>query len=143
MILTNEMAEFLDNQGLGTFDINTSNGDIYVMTMPSSPDDIICLYQRGGLVADGKLGYDNPKIQIMVRGVQLITTQQKAQDVYNIFQGFHGKSFITNGIHIVNCIGEQSAPNFIGKDTNRRFEFSLNFTLEIKNFEGGRSNGNC
>ena len=141
MNLTSEMAQYLDNQGLGTFDEFSSSGDIYIMTMPSTPDDILCLYQRGGLTADGKLGYDNPNIQIMVRGVNVLTTQQRAQNVYNALQGFHARSFVANGIHIVNCIASQSAPNFLGKDENRRFEFSLNFILEIKNFEGGRDNG--
>lgn len=141
MSLIQEMAQYLDNQGIGTFDEATTNGDIYIMTIPSSPDDCICLYARGGGIADGKLGYDLPSIQILVRGVNVIDTQQKAQDIYNKLQGFHAKPFINNGIHIINCIALQSAPNFIGTDGNRRFEFSLNYNLEIKNFEGGRNNG--
>lgn len=141
MSLIQEIAKYLDNQGIGTFDEISSSGDIFIMTIPSSPDDCICLYTRGGGIADGKLGYDLPSIQILVRGVEVISTQQKAQDIYNKLQGFHAQSFVTNGIHVVNCISLQSAPNFIGTDGNRRFEFSMNFTLEIKNFEGGRNNG--
>ena len=71
MSLIQEMAQYLDNQGIGTFDEATTNGDIYIMTIPSSPDDVICLYARGGGIADGKLGYDLPSIQILVRGVNV------------------------------------------------------------------------
>lgn len=140
-MLVSEMAQYLNDQGIGVFDETGSTGDIFIMTMPSTPDDTICLYSKGGLSADGKLGYDQAKIEILVRGVNVITTQQKAQSIYNKLQGFHNNYFKSGGFWIVNCIGDQSAPNFIGKDENRRYEFSLNFTIEIQNFEGGRENG--
>ena len=140
-MLVSEMAEYLQSKNLGIFDEVGNTGDIFIYTMPSSPDNIIALYSRGGTQADSKLGYDPLSVQIMVRGVYAIPTHDRAQNIYNTLQGFHNNTFINNGTWIVSCIADQSGPNFISKDENKRFEFSLNFTVEIKNFEGGRSNG--
>ena len=140
-MLLDEIAEYLQFKNLGVFDPIGNTGDIFIFTMPSSPDNIIALYGRGGSAADGKLGYDPLSVEIIVRGIYAIPTQQKAQNIYNVLQGFHNNNFIEDGTWIVSCIGDQSGPNFISKDENKRYEFSLNFTVEIKNFEGGRNNG--
>lgn len=139
-MLITEIAEYLQFMNLGVYDPIGNNGDIFIYTMPSSPDNIIALYERGGGLADGKLGYDPRSVEIIVRGRQAIPTHDKAQYIYNTLHGFHNKTFIEDGIWVVNCLGDQAGPNYISKDENKRFEFSLNFTIEIKNF-AVRNNG--
>jgi hypothetical protein len=140
-MLIAEMAQYLQDMNLGVFEDVLKVGTIYLYTMPSTPDQAICLYDRGGTLADGKLGYDPVDIEILVRGSDVILTQQLAQHIYNTLHGFHNKSFVDGGIYIINCLAAQGAPNYIGKNQGLQFEFTLNFNLEIKNFEGGRNNG--
>ena len=140
MILS-EIAEYLQDMSLGLFDPVGISGNIFIFTIPDKPDTAIALYSRGGSAADTKLGYDPLSIEIIVRGKNAIPTNELAQNIYNTLHGFHNNSFIKDGVWVISCIGDQAGPNYIQKDENKRFEFSLNFTIEIKNFEGGRNNG--
>jgi hypothetical protein len=141
-MLISEIAEYLQFKNIGIFDEVGTSGNIFIMTMPASPDNSISLYNRGGSPGDGKLGYDPISIELIIRGTRAIETQQRGQNIYNTLHGFHNNYFKANGIWIVSCLADQAGPNYIGKDENKRFEFSLNLTIEIMNFEGGRSNGN-
>jgi hypothetical protein len=137
MILEQQIAEYLEAQGLGTFDENGITGDIFLMAMPTTPDSCITIYPRGGLQSDDKLGYDSPSVQIIVRGTENPSAAAiLAETIYDTLHGFHHERFVAvGGYYIVNCIGEQSAPTHIGVDENRRHEFSLNFQLDIKKEE--------
>lgn len=133
-ILTVQVAKFLDSEGLGTFDETGVSGTIYIACMPQTPDEVISIYPTGGGTSDGKLQYDNPTIQIMVRGTaNPIQAATLAQGIYDKLQGFHHDYLIAGGYWILNCIGLQSAPIHIGRDETGRHEFSLNFQLEIHN----------
>ena len=133
-ILTVQIAKYLDSIGLGIFDETGVSGTIYIACLPQTPDEIFAIYPTGGGVSDGKLQYDNPTIQIIVRGTaNPITAVSKAQAIYDKLQGFHHDYFIAGGYWILNCIGLQSQPIHIGRDETGRHEFSLNFQLEIYN----------
>jgi len=137
-----EIAEYLAFNGIGLFDESGTLGDIYILNMPSTPNNVITLYARGGVAGDGKLGYDPLSIQIMVRGSELKVTFKRAQTIYNLLHGFGSDKFTANGRYVISSIADQAGATYIGKDDNKRFEFSLNFTMEIVNFDGSRNNGN-
>lgn len=132
MILEQQIAEYLDTQGLGTFDDTGITGDIFISSLPTTPDSCIAIYARGGLAGDDKLEYDMPTIQIIVRGTQNpLAADTLSESIYEALHGFHHDRFTAGGYYIVNCVGVQSAPIHIGVDDNRRHEFSLNFQLDI------------
>lgn len=132
MILEQQIAEYLDTQGLGTFDDTGVTGDIYIHHLPSTPDSCIAIYPRGGISGDDKIGYDMPTMQIIVRGTENpLAAAILAENIYETLNGFHHDRFVVGGYYIVNCTGVQSAPTHIGIDDNRRHEFSLNFQLDI------------
>lgn len=141
-MLVAEIGNYLHNKGIGTFDATGATGNIFILTQPTQPDNCIAIYPRGGPPADAKLGYDNTSVEILVRGVYAVNTFDTAQRIYNLMHGMKDKYFMPLGFYVINCLADQSAPNYIGKDDNKRFEFSLNFTIQIKNFEGNRDNGN-
>jgi len=133
-MLIEEVARYLSQQGIGTFDPEGLGGDIFLGVLPNQPDEAIALYPTGGQGANSKLGYDLPTFQILVRGDQDIRTGYAiAQMIYNTLHGFRSKTFVPGGQWIVSCLGLQSAPVHLGPDANRRHEFSLNFIVDTRN----------
>lgn len=134
-----EVAKYLQTLGVGSFDETGVGGDIFIESLPAAPDEAIALYSTAGLQADGRNPYDYPGLQLIVRGTQNpMPARQRAQEIYDLLHGFHGKSFITDGTWVVNCLGTQSGPVHIGQDANRRHEYSLNFQMHILNDNAGR-----
>jgi hypothetical protein len=136
-MLEAEIAKYLEAQKIGNYDetgVSSDPWSIFIASLPSSPDECIAIYPTGGDDADTKLGYDNPRVQFIVRGtLDPRPALQKARDIYNTLQGFHMKSFISGGVFVLHCQGVQSGPVHIGRDENNRHELSLNFDLEIRN----------
>jgi hypothetical protein len=136
MNLMEEMATYLDTEGL--VDYNTPNGgNVFIPSyvgVDSAPDIAILIRPTGGGRADGKREYDDPTIQIIVRSTTDPTPgMTKAQAIYDKLHGFHVSTFTTGGRKIINCVGIQSQPAYIGMDANGRHEYSLNFQLHVQN----------
>lgn len=129
-----EIAEYLTASGVGVFDASGVSGDIFLYTLPDTPDECVMIRTTGGSAADGKIATDYPSVQVIVRGTQDPRgAEARAQGIYNLLHGFHAAAFNAGGSYIVNCTGAQSGPAHIGQDSNRRHEFSLNFRLAVKN----------
>lgn len=132
-MLVVEMAKYLAAQALGIFDETGVTGDIFIATLPPSPDSCIALYPTGGYQSDSKLGYSDPTIQVLVRGDKDPRTAfNKAKSIYDTLHGFRNGVFFNGGLWVVSCLGMQSTPIHLGTDSNGRHEYSLNFKLEIK-----------
>jgi hypothetical protein len=132
-MLVMEIAQFLSDNKLGKFDETGVSGNIFVMSIPATPDTIISIYPSGGTSGDFKLAYDRPRIQIIVRGTKDPRVgYELANKIYDKLHGMYNCTFVPNGTHIVLCEGVQT-PIHIGKDSNGRHEFSLNFDLEVLN----------
>jgi hypothetical protein len=133
-VLAAEIARYLSDQGIGTFNEAGPGGDIFVPLLPDTPEQAVAVRPTGGYQADGKDPYDKPTVQVYVRGTtDARTGASKAQAIYDLLHGFHAMHFVSNGIFIVNCVGIQSGPAHVGRDENGRHEFSMNFELYILN----------
>lgn len=129
-----EIAQYLHNRGLVNFDETGVSGDCFISVLPSSPDEVVALYPSGGIEADGKLGYDSPGVQILIRGSQNpISALSRAQSIYDALHGFGSGTFVPGGTWIVSCFCAQSGPVYLDRDQNERPEYILNFDLEIRN----------
>lgn len=137
MFLINDLCDYLVQQNVGLVSSGNTAGTIFVGFLPSTPDDCIALYATGGFPADGKWGYDEPTIQVWIRARTHIDAATKAQTVYDLFQGMHATT-LPNGTYVVNSLGLQSAPTLIGRDTDERTEYSLNFRMRIRNRTSNR-----
>lgn len=138
-MLLSEIAQFLHNQGIVTYDPEGVEGDFFISALPSSPDECVTIYPSGGSQADGKLGYDMPSVQLIVRGtMDPRPALNRAKRIYDALHGYSHAPFVSDGIWVLNCVGTQSGPVHIGRDQNGRNEYSLNFDLEIRNQSGNR-----
>lgn len=129
-MLTAEIAAYIASLGIGTF--SDTGGDIFLAGLPDTPDECIYIRSTGGPQSYSGLPFDNPTVQIIVRGENLTATEGKAQAIYNALHGYTGR-LTEDGRWIVSCLGMQSAPADIGKDQNGRIEYSLNFELKVNN----------
>lgn len=134
MDINTEIAEYLDAKGLVNFDPEGITGDTFIDLMPDSPDEAVAILTGAARGGDVKYGYDQPGVQIIVRGGRdPRPVKQKAQDIYDELNGFTNGTFINGGTWVVSCYAAQSGPVRLGLDENNRFEYSLNFDLEIRN----------
>ena len=139
MLILEELATYLDAQGVGTYNSTTTGGDIYLNLMPVTPDAVIGLYIRGGVqtisTREDSCKFDNTRVQVITRGIaeDTYTPYDKAQSIYNLLENFSTHYLTVGGSYILNIKATQGAPAFIGKDDNQRVEYSLNFIITHTN----------
>lgn len=136
--LIEQVAALLGQLSLGVYAPNDTTGTIFLAALPEQPVQAIAVAQYGGPESDAKLGYDQPSIQVRVRGLEDATDALRtAQRVYD---ALHGLSSITlpGGIWLVSCVGTQGGPAYIGRDLSGRHEYTVNFRMEIRNTAGAR-----
>ena len=134
-MLQRQIGSYLAEAGIGQYDEKGGQGNIFIEHLPAAPDKVVAIFRTGGYQSDGKLPYDDPTIQIVVRGKpeDVVQPSDLAQAIFDELHGFRARRFALGGYYIVNCIGVQSGPVHIGADENRRHEYSLNFQLHIQN----------
>lgn len=81
MILTTDMAEYLENKGIGKFGV-----DIFEGNEPTSPDNCITLYEYAGETPDLIAGYDYPNLQVRVRNTNYNKGRELLQRIQDILQ---------------------------------------------------------
>jgi hypothetical protein len=137
--LIEQVAALLGQRGLGVYAPDDTTGTIFLAALPEQPAQAIAVAQYGGPESDAKLGYDQPSIQVRVRGSDTDATDalRTAQRVYD---ALHGLSSITlpGGIWLVSCVGTQGGPAYIGRDLSGRHEYTVNFRMEVRNTAGAR-----
>lgn len=128
-----EIAEYLHNQGIGTYN---PDGDpdiahnIFIEQMPDEPDLAIGLYTSSGFSPDTKTYVGRPGFQVIVRGDRNpLTAAELAQEIFTALHSPSVTQFTTNGVFILQCASRQSEPISLGPDANGRFEYSLNFQV--------------
>lgn len=132
-MLVVEIAKYLDQLDLVTFDESGVSGDCFIAGMPPQPTDAVALYPTGGPGSDSKLGYDEPTFQVRVRGRQHpVPAFDRAQAIYDALHGLTNAE-LPGGTWLVSLLGIQSDPVYIGRDDNNRPEYTLNFRAEIRN----------
>lgn len=129
-----EIAQYLHDIGLVTFDETGVTGDVFIGTMPDDPDECVAIYQNAGTPADPKNQYRQPAIQFIVRSINgdQRNAMTRAQSILDALNGFNSQPFVVGGKHVIDCTAQQSAPAGIGTDQNNRHEFSFNFLIQYK-----------
>lgn len=133
------LARYLDAQHAGlTWDDTSDTGNVFVETMPQTPDTAVALFGYGGPEPDSKLGYDTPSVQVRVRGGRdPRTSRTLAQEIYDLLHGL-GITTLPDGTVLISCEAIQS-PTTLGQDGNQRHEHVVNFRCEIRNTAGHRA----
>ncbi|GAA3441063.1 minor capsid protein [Planomonospora venezuelensis] len=135
MTLLEELAQLLEDLAVGSYP-----GTIFLTRMPTSPDTCIVLARYGGQESSLGDDYDEPRIQVRVRGpaADVRTAEVLAEQVYDALHGL-GSRELSGGTWLQLAVGLQSGPVFIGVDANNRPEFTVNVRAEISRTSTNRS----
>lgn len=100
---------------------------IYISFKAEEPDDCTTIFIVPGLAPDFKHDYDNDGIQIVDRGNDYDSAQNRANSTYSIL---HGTGTMTiSGIHFVSIRALQK-PFLLRYDERNRAEFVCNYVIE-------------
>ncbi|MCP2261084.1 hypothetical protein LX15_004804 [Streptoalloteichus tenebrarius] len=135
MTLLEQLAHLLHDLGLGVYRADgRPGGDVFLAVLPQAPDSAVAVARYGGGEADSLLGWDEPRIQVRVRGParDARVAEARAQAVYDALHGL-GPRALVGGTWLQLVVGVTSGPAYIGRDQAGRHEYTVNLRLEIRN----------
>jgi hypothetical protein len=138
--LIDGVAQYLNGLGLVTYDPTGVTGDCFAESMPPTPDTavVLTLYDDS-TEPDSKLPYDEPRMQVKVRGgPDPRTSRTLCKQIRDVLHGL-GPVTLPDGTELILSVCLQSAPASLGVDDNRRHAHVCNFRLEIVNRTTHRS----
>lgn len=119
--------------GLGLVEFPSQGGEwsLFVGKLPDSPDNALVVVPTGGnpVLGSSALPYDEPTVQVLVRGSDFAGAYSKAAQVYGALQGHSGQ---LGDVEVVLCYSGQTDAVWIGQDDAGRDEFTLNFALHMQ-----------
>lgn len=131
------LAQHLAAKGLVVYTPDAVGGDCFTDGMPSTPDEAVVLTTYDDAVEpDSLLGYDEPRVQVRVRGPRSPSDPRVSRDrckaIRNELIGL-GETTLPDGTELILSVPLGSGPASIGKDDNGRYEHIANFRMEIRN----------
>lgn len=136
--LADGIAKAIGNEGgfAGVPELNYEEGpggNVFVGMLPANPNRVVAVIPSGGYEADAGLPYDEPTIQIIIRGDEDPRWALDMWDkVYDVVQGITSTT-LPNGLYVVGLFAQQSGPVHMGKDDSGRVQYSVNLLGEILN----------
>lgn len=130
--LLEEMALWLEQLGLGTYQATGTDGTIYLLQAPQSPDVCIAIAPYTGAEVEQGLNYDRPRFQFRCRGRKNDQTAGYvlAKQVFDAVAG-RGSGYLPAGTWMLQCIA-LSGPALMGFDQNGRDEHVVNVEIEVQ-----------
>lgn len=136
-----EIAQFLADEGVGERG-GSGRWSIHVSREPTSPDDVVTLYDTGGpppVAIDVNLRAHT--IQVRVRSKDYV---EGAETQNSIFTLLAQPDAVVDGLPLERSIGEHrytgmwltSEIMYIGRDDNDRFLFTANYEVHRQPLEG-------
>jgi hypothetical protein len=109
----------------------TSN--VYRDSQPSTPDNCITLYNNGGYESVHTMGtqapvFERPTIQVRVRHTTRATAMTWLTSIKNALDGKSNTTINGNRYLMISQFGDIVT---IGRDDNRRHQFTLNFEIMV------------
>jgi hypothetical protein len=129
-MLSAELAQWLDDNGFGTYDAAGITGIVFLENQPESPDTCITIYSTGGYQGDVKTALKRPTLQLHVRGGSDPNTAfDLAESIHSALHAQTQTVFIAGGETIHEIVCAQSAPIRLGPDGNGRHRYTINLEL--------------
>jgi hypothetical protein len=121
--------------------LGLDTGPVYATRMPASPDRCVVYARYAGGESRLADNYDEPRIQIRVRGpaTDVRVAEADADRIYDAWHGL-GSRHLPGGTFLLLAVGVQSGPIFIGQDANGRPEYTVNLRCEISRTSTNREN---
>lgn len=101
--------------------------DLFISTMPSEPDNCVCIYDTGGFPQE-QYSYEKPTIQIRIRNNLYVNGYNQIRDIKYLIGTGDFNNTIQNGTRYI-LITTSSDILYLGKDENDRFQFTINFQI--------------
>jgi len=137
-MISRALAKYLTDAGLVTY-TTAAGGDCFPERLPDTPDAAVMILSTGGnpTPAAATWGYNEPTVQIMVRGApnDAATPQARAVALYGALQGLRYVLLDEDGddeVSLIVCESMQTAPANIGTDHRNRYRYTLNFALHVR-----------
>lgn len=127
----NELADYLEDQSVGTVATVSNSGNIFIGKLPASPNNCIALLGLPGtILADSRdvASLNFPRFQVLIRNEDYSDGAQKLIAVRTALHGLLG--YYLPHWRIMRCHAEQEGGP-IGSDDQDRFEFTINFIAEL------------
>ena len=138
------LAKQLASQGLVTYS-EAAGGDCFLEHLPDAPDAAVMVRSTGGnpLAAQATWGYDEPTLQLLVRGApnDPTTPLERTQALYGTLQGLRYATLDSGGpdeVFLIVCTSLQTAPAGVGPDEKSRYRYSLNLALHVRSLTAHR-----
>ena len=130
-MLLDDVATYLESQTTRLDRTNLTRG-----FQPDTPNTITTLIESGGVfplhafsTGGGTRIYERPTLQVMSRSTDYQTVRATMEDVFTILDGFNNAGLPTStGVRYA-AIDAVQSPFAIGRDSNDRFEMSVNFEI--------------
>lgn len=133
------IARYLAERGHGTYGPDVVGATICLEQMPSTPDEmtVLTVYDGGTAEPDSLLGYDEPRMQVRVRGTtDPRVSRARALALYSALHGL-GPVTLPDGTELILCVALQP-PFSLGADENRRHEHAFNVRMEHRSITAHR-----
>lgn len=118
---------------LTTQSVATSGTDLFKSVMPSTPDEVIALFEAAGgpltRAMSGSPGtalVERPHVQVQARAVRPDSARKRAEDVYHNLDGLGPVTI--NGVSY-QWITALQAPFFLETDETGRYVYAVNFEV--------------
>lgn len=126
-----QLADYIDRENLGDTSGGASN-NIFVGHYPDDPDNIIAFL---GLIGQSRpnqyiKNFEYPRFQVVVRNTDYEDGAGKMREIRNLL---HDKLNLVTENFVALYIQADQDFYPIGQDKKGRFEFSINFTCQIRN----------
>jgi len=128
--LLDGLARLLDDRGHATYDPTGTSGDLFIESMPPTPDAAVGLWLYDGGEQDARNAYDTVRLQVRTRGgPDPRTSRTRAQAIYSELHGLAGVE-LADGTWLV-LAAAIGTPAPMGPDSNGRHEHVVNFALDV------------
>ena len=138
-MLASEVAEWIGtNVTSCSFDTTGVSGNVFISTLPSSPDTVVMVSEYNGIV-DDKNPFSDINVQTRIRGTKDPRVGYNiAKEIFDELQGLTNTTLISSGKHVVK-VNALNTPIDIGRDDNGRHEWTVNFQIEVRDVGTNRS----
>ncbi|WP_329622920.1 minor capsid protein [Streptomyces sp. NBC_01255] len=130
--LLDGLARYLAERGLVTY---TSGGDptdtCFLEFLPPEPDEAVALTVYDGPEPDSLLPYDEPRVQVRVRGTtDPRVSRRRCRAIRSALHGL-GPVTLPDGTDLILSVCTQGDAASMGVDETQRHEHVANFRMEI------------
>lgn len=133
MSLLTDVGTYLNDASISTADL-TLGTNLFLSTLPDSPDTCVAVIQGGGVEPEDTFGtshpiLEQPSIQTLVRASSYATAESLAVDIFKSLTSVENQTLTST---LYQKITAQQSPFPIEEDERERIIMSCNFSV-IKN----------